>query len=338
MSRALKVHEAGPAITVQDRGRPGFLSEGLSRGGAMDVLALAEGAALLGQDGDLAALEMAGFGGTFEALEDMRIALTGAPFHAEIDGRRLVWNASHLLRAGARLSISGALRGTYGYLHVAGGVDTPPVLGSRAAHLAAGLGATIGKGDLLAVGQDAGGPAGLAIDTDERFAGGTVRVVPGIQSGLFAEEQRVRFEQTIFCRDPRANRMGIRLTCPAEGFHAEGGLNVLSETIVPGDVQVTGDGTPFVLMAECQTTGGYPRICTIIPPDLPIVAQAPAGAELRFRFVAQDEALDAYHGFVRHISQLDRRCRPLVRDPHDIQDLLRYQLVSGAISATDYND
>ncbi|MBC7156079.1 MAG: urea amidolyase, partial [Rhodobacteraceae bacterium] len=147
MSRALIVHRAGPTTSVQDGGRPGFLAQGLSRGGAADRLALAEGAALLGQGAALAAIEMAGTGGVFEATEDVRIALTGAPMRATLGGAPLVWGASHRLRAGQPLEIGPAVAGVYGYLHVGGGIAVPPILGARGAHLAAGIGVVAGAGD-----------------------------------------------------------------------------------------------------------------------------------------------------------------------------------------------
>ena len=104
----LIVHRPGSACTVQDMGRPGYLEHGLSRGGAMDVQALAEGAALLGQAPELAALEMAGTGAEYEARGDLRIALTGAEMEATIDGAAVAWNASHPLREGQRLRIGAA--------------------------------------------------------------------------------------------------------------------------------------------------------------------------------------------------------------------------------------
>ncbi|GAA6201777.1 urea amidolyase [Aquicoccus sp. SU-CL01552] len=329
----LLVHQAGPACTVQDLGRPGFLGQGLSRGGAADRLALAEGAALLGQEPGLAALEIAGFGGVFEAACDLRIALTGAPMAAEIDGARVAWNASHALRAGQRLSLGAVRAGCYGYLHLGGGIATPEVLGARAVHLAAGLGRAVVAGDLLPVGPDRGGETGLCLEVEDRFSGGVLRVVEGMQTPLFAPQVRARFEATGFTRGARANRMGVALDCPGAGFAAEGQLAILSEVIVPGDIQMTGDGRPFVLLPECQTTGGYPRIGTVIPCDLPRVAQAPAGAPLRFRFVSRAVALEAEARQARHLAELPRAPRPLVRHPGDIPDLLGYQLISGAISA-----
>lgn len=335
MSRALIVHQAGPGVTVQDLGRPGYLAYGLSRGGAADRLALYEGAALLGQAVDSAALEMAGMGGTFEATEDMRIALTGAPMRASIDGAALAWNASHPLHAGARLTIGPATAGVYGYLHVGGGIATPEILGARSAHLAAGIGAPLAAGDTLPVGPDRGGETGLVLDADDRFSGGEVRVVAGYQTGMFPDEEVARFEETRFTRDARGNRMGVRLAPGGDGFASRAGLTVLSEAIVPGDIQVTGDGAPFVLMSECQTTGGYPRIGAVLPCDLPRVAQAAPGTALRLRFVPSKEALAVERRAAEARDGLRRRLTHLTRDPHDIRDLLSYQLISGVIAGNE---
>ncbi len=325
----LVVASAGPGLTVQDTGRPGHLGHGLSHGGAADPLALAEGAALLGQPADRAAIEMAGMGGRFRVEAETRIALTGAPMTATLEGAALAWNASHLLPAGAVLTIGGARRGAYGYLHLGGGIDTPPVLGARGAHLAAGIGRRLEDGDRLPLGRDEGRRTGMTLEVADRFAGGTVRVVPSVQTGRFAREDLERFEQTDFARDPRGNRMGVKMQFDGAPFAAQGQLNILSEIIVPGDIQATGDGAPFVLLAECQTTGGYPRIATVLPADLPLVAQAGPGARLRFRFVTRDEALAAEARARAHLKDLPRQVKPLVRDPHDIPDLLSYQLIGG---------
>lgn len=336
MSRALIIHRAGPSVTIQDQGRSGYLAYGVSRGGAADPLALAEGAALLGQDTTCAALEMAGMGGKFEATEDMRIALVGAPMRADIDGIRLVWNASHLLPKGARLTLGGAETGSFSYLHLAGGVMVPVVLGARAAHLAAGIGNRVQSGDQLPVGPDINaGRTGMQMAADSRFEGGTLRVVPSLQTTLFDPGQIARFETTEFRRDTRGNRMGVRLLSDGPGFHSDTGLTVLSEVIVPGDVQITGDGTPFVLLSECQTTGGYPRIGSVLPADLPRIAQAGPGARVRFKYVSLDEAVDIERRERDRRKHLRSTVHPLIRDPHDIADLLSYQLISGATAGDD---
>ena len=335
MSRALIVRRAGPGVTVQDLGRPGFMAYGLSRGGAADRRAMAEGAALLGQKRDLAAIEMAGFGGEFEVTGDIRVALTGAPMRATLDGADIRWNTSHILPAGSILNIGGATAGVYGYLHVAGGVETPERIGSRSAHLAARLGGSIDDGARLPVGQDPSQNVGLTLDVEPRFSGGEVRIVPSLQTEVFAPAERERFTETIFTRDTRGNRMGVRLLPDGCGFATDAGLNILSEVIVPGDIQITGDGTPYVLMTESQTTGGYPRIGSVIPADLPRVAQAAPGTQLTFRFITLDEAVEIERKERAGIAELPRRVYPLIRDPHDIADLLAYQLVGGVTAGDD---
>lgn len=332
MTGTLTILRAGPGLTVQDDGRPGWLEYGLSRGGAADRLALAEGAALLGQPSDLAAIEMAGMGGEFQADSDLRIALTGAPMRASIDGALVAWNASHLLPAGARLTIGAARSGSYGYLHVGGGFQTPEYLGARSAHLAAGVGAPLAAGDALETGADSGGGTGLGLTLDNRFEGGTVRVVASLQTALFPEAELKRFEQTMFRRGARGNRMGVPVQSDGKGFRPEGARTVVSEVITPGDIQVTGDGTPYVLLSECQTTGGYPRIGTVLPCDLPILAQAAAGAELQFRFLALEEAVALEQQEVEWRAGLRSQCQPLIRDPRSMANLLSYQLISGAIA------
>ncbi len=331
MTAILICHKVGPGITVQDLGRSGTLAQGLSRGGAADRRAIYEGAALLGQSVHCAALEMAGLGGVFEATQQMRIALTGAPMAADIDGAAVAWNAVHRLAAGSVLTVGAARTGSYGYLHVGGGLDVPEVLGARSAHLTAGLGRALGQGDRLPIGVDAGHDVGLTLPVTPRFDGGELRVTASLQTDVFGKDVLERFEKTQFTRDPRANRMGIKVTAPGDGFLATGGLQVLSEVIVPGDIQVTGDGMPFVLLAESQTTGGYPRVATVIPPDLPRIAQASPGAPIRFRFVSLDEAVDIHRKDMVDLQGLSKRVVPLVRDLSSV-NLAEYQLISGATS------
>ena len=335
MSVTLTIAQAGPALAVQDLGRPGWRAQGLTKGGAADPMAIYEGAALLGQSPELAVIEMTGTGGTFIADGDIRIALTGAGMAAKIDGDVVVWNASHLLPAGAKLTIGGASSGTYGYLHVGGGIMSDVFLGARASHLSAGLGRPLAAGDAFVVGDDTGRETGLTLPRDGRFDGGVVHVVASMQTEHFTPAERQRFTETQFSRDPRANRVGVRMDHQGGGFHAEGGLTILSEVIVPGDIQITGDGAPFVLMGECQTTGGYPRIGTVIPSDIPRVAQAAAGAPIMFKFLSLAEAITLEIRNRDAIHALRGQVKPLIRDPRQIRNLLLYQLVGGTVSAWD---
>ena len=328
MSRALILREAGPGLTVQDLGRPGWLAEGLSRGGAADRLALIEGAVLLGQEAGCAAIEMAGRGGVFEASAPLRIALTGAPMPARIGERLIDDYAVHRMEEGDRLVVGGARAGVYGYLHLGGGIASAEVMGSRSVHLAARIGRRLQAGDRLDVGTDAGEAAApLRMAPPARFGGGEVRLLAVPQTALFPEAERRRFEATAFRRDPRGNRQGVRLDFEGAAFPGAAGL--VSEAVQPGDVQIAGDGAPYVLLAECQTTGGYPRIGTVLPCDLPLVAQAAPGAPVRFRFIGLEEGLSASPGEAEVMAGLRRQVRPVVRAAADIPDLLGYQLVSG---------
>ena len=336
MSAALKVLQAGPSVLIEDMGRPGYLGEGLSQGGGADRLALSEGAALLGQDAGLAALELGAFGGVFEAIAPLRFALTGAPMTANIDGQAVTWNVSHGILAGQRLTIGAARKGVYGYLHLGGGLDTPEVLNSRSTHLGAGIGKAIVAGDVLSVGPDTKSvQTGYVLEVSDRFSGGTIRMVESAQTRQFASAELERFQAIAFKRDPRGNRQGVRLAAEAAPFAVEAGLKILSEVMVPGDIQITGDGAPYVLLSECQTTGGYPRIGTVIPEDLPRVAQAAPGTALQFELIGLGAALEIHKAARTEMAGLGRRLRPLIRDPHDIVDLRSYQLISGVTAGHD---
>lgn len=334
MTAHLTIQQAGPAMTLQDKGRPGFRAQGMTLGGAADTMALFEGAALLGQSSDHAAIEMAGSGGSFVADQDIRIALTGAEMTASIDSESILWNASHLLPAGSTLAIGGARNGSYGYLHVGGGLDTPLVMGSRGAHLACGIGGLLQSGESLPLGNDKGGATGMTLPKPDRFGGGKIRIVVSMQTSAFSDEAIARFSTTQFRRDARANRMGVRMDFDGEGFATAEQLGIVSEVVVPGDIQVSGDGAPYVLMYECQTTGGYPRIGSVLPCDLPRVAQAQTGAEISFEFVDIEAATALQVRFLNDLKTLPSRVTALVRDPAKIRDLLSYQLISGAVSAS----
>jgi allophanate hydrolase len=336
MNGELRILSAGPGVTVQDQGRPGWTAQGLSTGGAADRLALVEAAALLGAKPEQAVLEMMGFGGTFSATIDTRFVLTGAAMQADMDGTPVPPNVVQVLRAGARLTIGGARRGVFGYLAFAGGIMTPQIMNSRAAHLTGGIGQLLEQGDTLPLGADPDllrAPSKLA--PEDRFSGGMIRVMPGPQTDLFDAGTVAAFCDTTFSRSPRGNRQGIRLDHDGGGFATSGALNITSDLIVPGDIQMTGDGVPYVLLAECQTIGGYPRIGTVLPADLPRIAQATPGTPLQFRFVTVEEADATAMSDKAMLRAIAQQCEPAIRDPHDIADLLSYQLISGATRGDD---
>ncbi|CUH39662.1 KipI antagonist [Jannaschia seosinensis] len=310
----------GPLVTIQDAGRPGHLARGLARGGAADRRALDEAAALLGDCG--AGIEIPGAPLTLRLSAPAMVALTGAPMRAEAGGRALDWHAAHPIPAEADVTLRPTGQGVYSYLHMRGGFDTEVVMGSRAAHLIAGIGQPLASGDRLAHAPSDGDARVIAVA--DRFDGGVLRVLPTPQTALFPEAEIARFEATTFRRDTRGNRQGVRLTLDGDGFATEGQLDLLSDFILPGDVQMTGDGVPYILGPECQTTGGYPRIGTVIEADLPRAMQAPPGAALRFRFVTLDEARAARPRLPE--------VAPLVRHA-GTAELLRANLIGGVISA-----
>lgn len=336
MTGRLHIHSAGPGVTIQDQGRPGWTAQGLSRGGAADPLALFEAAALLGSDPANAVIEMMGMGGTFSATQNTRFALTGARMQATVDGTPVSHNSSHLLRAGQKLRIGGAQQGVFGYLAFAGGITTTPVMGSRATHMTAGIGAALQDGDDLPLGTDKDVLAGpMRMSASDRLDGGLIRIMPGPQTGFFDADTLARFTATTFKRSPRGNRQGVRLDHDSAGFGAAGQLSIVSDLIVPGDIQMTGDGVPYVLLAECQTIGGYPRIGTVIPADLPRIAQAMPGAALQFQMLDLQAADATVQPAATQLAALRKACQPLVRNPHDIADLLGYQLISGVTPGDD---
>ncbi len=339
MTARLTITRAGPALSIQDLGRSGYMSFGLSRGGAADRLAMAEGAALLGQDVNLAALEMAGFGGVFKVSQDTRIALTGAPMKATVDDQPLVWNAVQSIKAGQSIIIGAPRRGVYGYLHVGGGFATNPRLGSRSNHIAASIGEAIITGTELPIGVDANVNSGsIKLPVQDRFSGGIVQISPSAQTDRFPKAERARFEATQFTRTLHGNRQGVQLEFDGAAFAAKGQLSILSEIMVPGDIQMTGSGNPFVLLPECQTTGGYPRIGTVLPQDLPIVAQAAPGTPLQFSFVSIEKALETALTMTQIVADLKRQRQPLIRDPRDIPDLLGYQLIGGVTAGRELSE
>jgi len=336
MSATLTIHRAGPAVTVQDLGRPGHMARGLSAGGAADRQALFEAAALLQLPEVAPAIEMAGLGGAFTADAPTRFALTGAPMKASIEGDPVAWNASHTLHPGQRLEIGGASAGVYGYLTPAATINTPVWLGSRAVHGVAGVGKPLAAGDALPLGEDSRLEApGMTLDPLSRFAGGEVRMMPGPQTGLFSEATLERALSTEFRRGAQANRQGVRLDHDGEPFGTDAAAGLASDFIVTGDVQMTGDGLPYVLMAECQTIGGYPRLGTVLPDDLPRVAQAPLGAPLRLALVTVEEADALWKSDAERLRLTRIGVRPLFRDPARMRDLLSYNLVGGVTSGDD---
>ena len=338
--RQLRVIKAGPSVTIQDLGRPGYQRFGVAEGGAIDTLAMAEGAVLLGNPKEAAALEMFGVGGTFMAEGGaMRIALTGTPMTAKLDGRSLDWRTSFLIEPGQVLSIGTVTEGNYGYLHIGGGIGTKPVLSSRSTHIRARLGGLKGtvlrSGDRIPVEPDHGTEIDMHLTRPRPSAPPGIRILWGAQANWFTENERQRFLQTEFKVTAKLDRMGVRLAGTGAPIHSELGLSGLSDAVILGDIQIPGDGEPAVLLADRQPTGGYPRIATIITADLAHMAQTQPGKTVKFELVSEADALQALREWRRLLIGLQGARAPLRRDPREIPNLLDYNLISGVVYPTD---
>ncbi len=302
---SLHILEAGPMLTVQDLGRPGYLRFGVSGAGPMDRSSMRLANHLVGNEDTQAALEFASVGGAFTVETDVRFAVCGGSVAITIDGTpRHGWE-SHRLYPGETLRI-GAMRGAvWGYLAISGGIDTPCVLGSRSTHLRSGLGGLNGRrlaaGDQLPLGVSRAGPL-LALRHAVPRSPGAIRVVPGPQAGHFDARTWAEFLEGPFRVTPDRDRMAQLLEGPQ--IRAFAGHDIVSDGTVSGSIQIPSSGRPIVLMAERQTTGGYPKIATVASFDLPRLAQIPSGSLIRFRVISQDHAEDLAIARSRHDAQL----------------------------------
>jgi 5-oxoprolinase (ATP-hydrolysing) subunit C len=260
----LTILRAGPLTTLQDAGRFGMLRHGISASGPMDRGAFAKAGA---------ALPIAGT----TSIEFTQ----GLAF--EVDGPLTIATSEvQELKAGDRVDLPPAT-GNYGYVRFDREMDIAPILGSRSTNVTVGLGGYKGRalkaGDRIAFAGD-GRPEP---DIPAAPGSGPLRVIWGIHADLFDLELRERFTTSTFRVTTGLDRMGVRLEDPALIFHDQQRLGLVSDAIVPGDIQILGDGTPIVLMRDHQPTGGYPRIATIVSSDLDRFAQMRPGTALTFR-------------------------------------------------------
>jgi biotin-dependent carboxylase-like uncharacterized protein len=271
----LEVVTVGMLATIQDRGRAGYAHLGVPRSGAVDPPAHGLANRLVGNDSGAAAVELAHgrFTARFEA--SAFVAVTGAPAPVWVDGRAEAFGVpvrvSHSLRIGAPMA------GVYTYVAVQGGVDVAPVLGSRSTDTLSGLGPPpLRVGDRLAFGTSTT-PASVDFSPLVRAVGDEIRV--RVRSGPRDDW----FDDHLVGREYRvgaANRIGVRLTgLPVRRRDAR---ELPSEGLVSGAIQIPGDGLPIVFLADHPTTGGYPVIGVVHPEDLPLLAQARAGARVVF--------------------------------------------------------
>lgn len=286
---AIVITRAGPLATLQDAGRFGMLAHGISASGPMDRGAFAAGGALLPRAGRTA-IEFTTAGLAFRAEGLLRVGCAGGQFSLSVNGNPREWPAQLGLDEGDEVEITPGPAGNYGYLRFDREIDFPPLLGSWSTNLTVGLGGFKGRalkaGDRVAFGA----PGTTATSVVAALSDGPIRVLWGLHADLFDPLVRSDFTTDGFTISTGLDRMGVRLSDPRQIFRRHRRLNLVSDAIVPGDIQILGDGTPIVLMRDHQPTGGYPRIATVISADLDRFAQMRPGAEVRFQPVTLEHA------------------------------------------------
>jgi KipI family sensor histidine kinase inhibitor len=292
--RGLRVPRAGPGATVQDLGRVGWAAWGYAGAGVLDREAAHLANVLVGNSPASAVIELTLDGGAFQAVGDLLIAVAGADLSPEIDGTPLPMARAAWLRDGMRLSFGRRRTGVRAYLAVAGGITTPPLLGSRSTDLLAGVGGYEGRalraGDCIPVG-DTATSRGFSLaqrPSPEPAEVVTLHMVWGPQRDWFAPDQREALLSTVFQVSARSDRTGVRLT--GGGIRPREARDLLSEGMVPGSIQVPPGGEPIVLLADGRGIGGYPKIGVVIGPDLARLAQIPPGGLVRFVAVSLEVA------------------------------------------------
>ncbi len=330
----LIIDSVGPATSVQDAGRHGTQRYGLPPSGAIDPLALAAANALLGNPLFAATIELGPLGAVFTARGAVRIALSGAPRPAQISGRPLANNGSATLLDGDVLTLGVARGGVFSYLAIEGGVEGEPIFGSLAVNARAGLGSPYPRplqhGDEISASL-AGDVADQSIDLPAPSEQ-PIRVVLGPQHDEFGDATQA-FLDAEWRVSAASDRMGYRLEGPSiPHLH---GHNVVSDGTVNGSIQVPGNGLPIVLMPDRGTTGGYPKIATVISADLGRLAQTQAGRGFRFKAIGMAEAQAEY----RAMARLLRGLPGLVHEARgcwlDIEALHRANVAGIAVSAFD---
>jgi biotin-dependent carboxylase-like uncharacterized protein len=313
----IRVLKPGPLSSLQDLGRVGYQRFGVIVSGAMDEWSHRVANLLAGNRADEATLEITLMGPSLAFERTALVAIVGADLSPRIGELPVPMNRPVLVREGSQLDFGRRAFGCRAYLAVHGGFAVEPVMGSRSTYLRAGFGGFEGralrKGDLLPLGD--GDPRAVYSSLGRRLGSGgdafvsppedaiaalthpatgprALRAVEGQQWDAFTEEARTRFLNAEFRVNANSDRMGYRLEGPALTLRSP--LEMISEGVAFGTVQVPPDGNPIVLMADRQTAGGYPKIAAVAGVDLPLLAQTVPQQGVRFELVALEDAQRLY--------------------------------------------
>lgn len=294
----LTVARAGFLTTVQDLGRPGFRASGVSPGGALDPHAMSVANLLVGNDVTAAGLEVTLGTVRLRTEADRLMAWCGGEFRVEVSGCEVPAGRPAVVRGGEEIAVAPHGVGGRAWIAISGGIDVPVVLGSRATDTRSGFGGMCGRalrdGDLVPLGSESARSARILkklrgrdfatwfapsewtqTNAKHRF----LRVVKGAEAPDSGERWSA-FLHRAFTVTPESDRMGARLDS-TESTHAAV-AEIVSEAVTPGTIQVPPNGQPILLLGDCQTIGGYPKIAHVITVDLPGAAQLKAGDTVQF--------------------------------------------------------
>ena len=292
---------------MQDLGRLGFRQFGVSVGGALDSHALRVANLLVGNDESAAGLEITLGGLRLRFVDDRIVAWCGGGFDVRLGSTSVAAGHAALVRAGQELMFNQPKVGCRCWLGISGEIDVPIVLGSRSTDLRTNFGGFDGRalrdGDEIALGKNSKHAQSLVdLLREQRISPWSpphdwsspaqrepiLRVMRGSDWNRFNDVTIQRFTTEVFIVSPDSDRMGVRL----EGVELKRNhdIDLISEAVVPGTIQVPPGGKPIVLLGDCQTIGGYPKIAHVISVDLPIGAQLRVGDRVRFREVSLTEA------------------------------------------------
>jgi antagonist of KipI len=308
----MEIIKAGISDTFQDRGRYGFAHLGVGAGGCMDMLAGLLANVLVENEKDEAVLEMHFPAPLLYFPKGATIALTGADFSAIADGHALPLNRKIILPVGAMLQFSRKQSGQRCYLGVAGGWQLSKVLGSYSTHVKAGFGGWQGRAlkkwdiiplrNLPELKSIVPKVSKWFVYTDLFYEKGPIRVVPGPEWDWLSYAAKKILLNNGFTITRHSDRMGYHLNGPVIKFEMKEEL--LSSGVLPGTVQLLPNGNPLLLMAECQTTGGYPRILHVARVDMPRLAQMGAGESLQFEIIDVQKAANLLQVQLKSIQSL----------------------------------
>lgn len=294
----IRILRPGLLTTVQDLGRRGKQRYGIVVGGAMDTLALRMANLLVGNPEAAAVLEMTLLGPTIHFEQDAVVALCGGEFRAMLDDAPLSTWRPVGIRKGSTLTCGSSTTCCRGYLAIGGGIDVPLVLGSRSTYLHGKYGGHAGRAlrvdDLLSIGN----PTPAVSPTSCSWRVGsvapsyenqpTLRVILGSEFDWLAPQSQEQLFHSEFIVTPQSDRMGYRLSGPRLELTTP--RELISTAVCPGVIQVPADGQPILLMADCATTGGYPKAACVASVDLPLAAQLRPGDRFRLAAIELAEA------------------------------------------------